>query len=131
MGYKINQSLIDDIKKRLLESSFDMEKKPEGTIHFFVREGTVQKRFEEEEINIVQMGQVNEDAGKTKPHGVSLKGISNLIKLIANALSSVERVIEHGDIYIYYSVQEDGVNFNSVNARIVTPHHYATKKVHN
>ncbi|WP_047153376.1 hypothetical protein [Aneurinibacillus tyrosinisolvens] len=121
---ELNKTLINEVKQKLLDSSFEMEKKPEGTIHFFVRNGLVQMRYEEEEINIVQQGQVNEQP-ELQRVGVSLKGVSNLIRLVGNALGSVKHKIDYGDIIINYSVQEDGTNFDNVTAKIVRHYHYA------
>jgi hypothetical protein len=127
MSYNGNQTLINEVKQKLLDSSFEMEKKSEGSIRFFVRGGLVQMRYEEEEINIVQMGEVNEPTNLETQNGVSLKGVTNLIRLVANALSSVKTLIDYGDIIITYSVKDDGINFNNVSAKLIRHYHYARK----
>ncbi|MED0677069.1 hypothetical protein ABEV55_08500 [Aneurinibacillus thermoaerophilus] len=120
----MNEQLVNQMKLQMTKNSSTLRLKKEGTLHFFVRNGVLQKKFEEDEVLIV-----NGDHVAVPENDVELseEGIDMLFSLIRNAFvayGETKGKIEYGHMYINYRIDNEGTPFNKVALRVVTEEHY-------
>ncbi|KIV58568.1 hypothetical protein AM501_05345 [Aneurinibacillus migulanus] len=117
----MNEQLVNQIRTQMTKKNRTLQIKQEGTLHFFVRKGVLQKKFEEDEVHIV-----NGDFVESKVPDVSLSAEATelLFSLINNAFNAYGQTIEYGHLHINYKINNEGIPVNNVSVRIRREEHY-------
>lgn len=115
-----NNKLIDQIHETIMEEyKEELQRCKESELKFFVRKGDLQKAYPSEELVFLN-NQV--DLVKSKS-GLTEENIEDLCLLIENGLLK-SKPFEHGHIFVNYSLNSDGTEFDDFRMRVEREVHY-------